>query len=337
LRALPYACSAKHWRAATRASTGAQALPHTLLAATSAGAQQLLVAALPEPQRLGVPPSDALLSRRLAAAVRARWEHVGIGSGSGCPASIAVQHKPRKAGLSCAVSQEVDMQAEPLWLASRMARPAALLCTRRRASQLPRARQDFIQGVAPSQPAAVPALRVSIAAVAAAQPVLQQGPEAAPGEEDGAAAALGADLPATAVLLRGLILLADLKFGGATLLPPELLASLPLRCAPQPQAQGLLFADCSSSSRPCCLPYYHIRAQGVSVVTCCLSRGQCFWQTASWGTCTGTVCPVCMLFLGYLVDRIFRLAREHCDCTACDTLSTAAVQRKHTSCRLHIM
>lgn len=94
LHALCDACSSKHCRAATCASTGAQALPHTLLAATSAGAQQLLVAAMLEPQRLGVPPSDALLSRRLAAAARARRELLGIGSGSRCPASAAVQHKP---------------------------------------------------------------------------------------------------------------------------------------------------------------------------------------------------------------------------------------------------
>ena len=147
-------------------------------------------------------------------------------------------------------------------MACSTARPAALLCARRRASQLLRARQDFIQGVAPSQPAVVPALRASIAAVIAAQPVLQPAPEAPPGEEDGAAAALGANLPATAALLRGLILLADLKFDGATLLLPELLASLPVRCAPQLQARGCCL-QIFRQLPAVLLELFHVRAQGV--------------------------------------------------------------------------
>ena len=40
--------------------------------AESGGLQHLLLAALLAPQRLGVPPSDALASRKLAAAARVR-------------------------------------------------------------------------------------------------------------------------------------------------------------------------------------------------------------------------------------------------------------------------
>lgn len=43
-----------------------------MIEADSAGLQQLLLAALLAPQRLGVPPSDALTSRKLAAAARVR-------------------------------------------------------------------------------------------------------------------------------------------------------------------------------------------------------------------------------------------------------------------------
>ena len=50
----------------------AQAAPHAVIEADLAGLQQLLLAALLAPQRLGVPPSDALTSRKLAAAARVR-------------------------------------------------------------------------------------------------------------------------------------------------------------------------------------------------------------------------------------------------------------------------
>ena len=50
----------------------AQAASHAVIQAGSAGLQQLLLAALLAPQRLGVPPSDALTSRKLAAAARVR-------------------------------------------------------------------------------------------------------------------------------------------------------------------------------------------------------------------------------------------------------------------------
>ena len=54
------------------AAAHAQAAPHAVIQADSAGLQQLLLAALLAPQRLGVPPSDALTSRKLAAAARVR-------------------------------------------------------------------------------------------------------------------------------------------------------------------------------------------------------------------------------------------------------------------------
>ncbi|KAK9826371.1 hypothetical protein WJX81_003941, partial [Elliptochloris bilobata] len=133
-----------------------KAVPHTLVAADSRGLQQLLLAALLAPQRLGVPPSDALTSRKLAAAAR-----------------------------------------------------------------------DFMQSAAESQPAIVPAMRRCIAAYLAAQPFLRRSVEAPEGADS--RALLASNLPATAALLRGLILLADAKFHGEALLPGELLGSLPQR------------------------------------------------------------------------------------------------------------
>ena len=90
--------------------------------------------------------------------------------------------------------------------------------------------QEYLQSAAKSQPTLLPAMRRCIAAHLAAQPVLQQSLESPEGA-DGRALWSG-NLPATAALLRGLILLADTKFDGEMLLPAELLRSLPQRCGP---------------------------------------------------------------------------------------------------------
>ena len=73
-------------------------------------------------------------------------------------------------------------------------------------------------------------MRRCIAAHLAAQPVLQQSLEAPEGADS--RALWSGNLPATAALLRGLILLADTKFDGETMLPADLLRSLPQRCGP---------------------------------------------------------------------------------------------------------
>ena len=93
--------------------------------------------------------------------------------------------------------------------------------------------QDYLQSAARSQPGLLSAMQRCVAAHLSAQPVLQQSGKA-PEEADGRALWSGS-LPATATLLRGLILLADAKFDGNTLLPAELLGSLPQRCGPFPQ------------------------------------------------------------------------------------------------------
>lgn len=89
--------------------------------------------------------------------------------------------------------------------------------------------QEFLQLAAKAQPAFLHAMRRCIAAYLAAQPVLQKGIEA-PAGDTGSMVPWGRNLPATAALLRGLILLADTKFDGVLLLPTELLTALPKRC-----------------------------------------------------------------------------------------------------------
>ena len=71
-------------------------------------------------------------------------------------------------------------------------------------------------------------MRRCIAAHLSAQSVLQQSLEAPEGADS--RALWSGNLPTTAALLRGLILLADTKFDGEMLVPDELLRSLPQRC-----------------------------------------------------------------------------------------------------------
>lgn len=87
-----------------------------------------------------------------------------------------------------------------------------------------------MQVASTAQPAFLHTMRRCIAAYLAAQPMLQQSSEG-PAGESAAVVPWGRNLPATAALMRGLIMLADAKVDGETLLPTELLMSLPTRCA----------------------------------------------------------------------------------------------------------
>ena len=90
--------------------------------------------------------------------------------------------------------------------------------------------QEYLQVASTAQPAFLHTMRRCIAAYLAAQPMLQQSREG-PAGASMAVNAWDRNLPATAALLRGLIMLADAKFDGEPLLPTELLMSLPTRCA----------------------------------------------------------------------------------------------------------
>ena len=87
-----------------------------------------------------------------------------------------------------------------------------------------------MQVASTAQPAFLHTMRRCIATYLAAQPMLQQSSEGAAGESE-AVVPWGRNLPATAALMRGLIMLADAKVDRETLLPTELLMSLPMRCA----------------------------------------------------------------------------------------------------------
>lgn len=193
-----------------------------MIQADSAGLQQLLLAALLAPQRLGVPPSDALTSRKLAAAARVRnlMSTVMALKVMMC-LSIAV-HLLLCFAEPCAIGfymflLEFTLQGPFLCGLITYLRLIA-------ASAL----QEYLLSAAKFQPTLLPAMRRCIAAHLAAQPVLQQSLEAPAGADS--RALWSGNLPATAALLRGLILLADTKFDGEMMIPAELLRSLPQRC-----------------------------------------------------------------------------------------------------------